>query len=87
VTAFGRSLEFSGGLFQSVSIEAERKDVDVKAEDILEQTPTTGQLDLSLRPDVFKFKIKCKYGPSAPPPAPPQPGQPAQPAAPQVAQK
>jgi Tfp pilus assembly protein PilN len=87
VTAFGRSLEFSGGLFQSVSIEAERKEVDIKAEDILSQTPGKGELDLSYKPEVFKFKIKCKYGPSAPQPAPQQPGQPAQPAAPQVAQK
>jgi Tfp pilus assembly protein PilN len=83
VTAFGRSLEFSNGLFQSVSIEAERKEVDVKAEDLLGQTY---DVDLTLKPEVFRFKIKCKYG--APPPAPPAPGQPATPAAqPQVAQK
>src|SRR3954452_3247487 len=33
VTQFGRSLEFSDNLFQNVSIEAERKTVDVKKED------------------------------------------------------
>jgi Tfp pilus assembly protein PilN len=85
VTAFGRSLEFSNGVFQSVSIEAERKEVDVKPEDLLGQTY---DVDLSLKPEVFRFKIKCKYG--APPPPPPAPGQPAAaqaPAAPQVAQK
>jgi Tfp pilus assembly protein PilN len=80
VTAFGRSLEFSNGLFQSVSIEAERKEVEVRAEDLAGQTY---DVDLSLKPEVFRFKIKCKYG--APPPAPPAPGQPAAPA--QVAQK
>ncbi|HEV7891267.1 MAG TPA: hypothetical protein VGP08_11530 [Pyrinomonadaceae bacterium] len=88
VTAFGRSLEFSNGVFQSVSIEAERKEIEVKAEDLLGQTY---DVDLTLKPEVFRFKIKCKYGPAAPPPAPPAPGQPATaaqaPAPPQVAQK
>jgi Tfp pilus assembly protein PilN len=82
VTAFSRSLEFSNGLFLNVSIEAERKEVDVKAEDLVGQV---GPLDLTLKPEVFKFKVKCKYGPSAPPPAPGQPAQ--QPAPAQVAQK
>ncbi|HKG12541.1 MAG TPA: PilN domain-containing protein [Pyrinomonadaceae bacterium] len=83
VTAFGRNLEFSNGLFQSVSIEAERKEVEIKPEDLVGQT---FDVDLSLKPEVFRFKIKCRYG--APPPPPPAPGQPApagQPA--QVAQK
>jgi Tfp pilus assembly protein PilN len=79
VTAFGRSLEFSNGLFQSVSIEAARAEVEVKPEDL---TGQTYDVDLTLKPEVFKFKIKCKYG--APPPPPPAPGQPA---AAQVAQK
>ena len=88
VTAFGRSLEFSNGLFQSVNIEAERKDVEVKPEDLVGQTYA---VDLSLKPDVFRFKIKCKYTPAAPPTAAPQQtAQPAtaqQPAPAQVAQK
>lgn len=89
VTAFGRSLEFSNGLFQSVNIEAERKEVDIKPEDLVGQTY---DVDLQLKPEVFRFKIKCKYGPATPPP-PPAPGQPTAapaaqpPAAPQVAQK
>ena len=86
VTAFGRNLEFSNGLFQSVSIEAERKEVEIKPEDLVGQT---FDVDLSLKPEVFRFKIKCRYG--APPPPPPAPGQPAttaqQPAPAQVAQK
>lgn len=84
VTAFSRSLEFSNGLFLNVSIEAERKEVEVKPEDLVGQV---GPLDLSLKPEVFKFKVKCKYGPAAPPPPAPAPGQPAQPAPAQVAQK
>src|SRR3712207_2188980 len=31
VTQFGRSLEFSSGLFQNVSIETERKDIEINA--------------------------------------------------------
>src|SRR3954466_9444130 len=67
VTAFSRSLEFSNGLFLNVSIEAERKEVDVKPEDLVGQV---GPLALSLKPEVFKFKVKCKSAPAAPPPAP-----------------
>jgi Tfp pilus assembly protein PilN len=88
VTAFGRSLEFSDGLFQNVSIEAERKDVQVTPADL---PGPAEQFDLTVKPEVFRFKIKCKYGPNAPPPAQQsaqQPGAPAQPpAANQVAQK
>ena len=61
VTQFGRSLEFSDGLFLNVSIEAERKEVQVNAADYVAEGP----VDLSVRPEVFTFKIKCKYGPSA----------------------
>src|SRR5919107_4763286 len=57
VTAFGRSLEFSNGLFQSVSIEAERKEVEVKPEDLLAQKY---EVATDLKPEVFRFKIKCK---------------------------
>ena len=64
VTQFGRSLEFSDGLFLNVSLEAERKPVEVNPADY---HPTEGQqLDLTTKPEVFRFKIKCKYGPNAP---------------------
>src|SRR5438477_1724170 len=81
VTQFGRNLEFSNGLFLNVNIEAERKDAEVNPADY---DPKDGPFDMTLKPETFKFKVKCKYGPSAPPPAPPA-GQ----AAPanQVAQK
>ena len=82
VTQFGRSLEFSDGLFLNVSLEAERKPVEIVLADY---NAAEGAIDTSVRPEVFKFKIKCKYGPNAPPPAaPPQKGEPA---ANQVAQK
>lgn len=87
VTNFGRSLEFSNGLFINVSMETERKDMEIKAEDF---SAAEGPLDLTLKPETVRFKIKCKYGPSTPPPAP-QPVVAAMPAAApaanQVAQK
>jgi Tfp pilus assembly protein PilN len=82
VTQFGRSLEFSDGLFQNVNIEAERKDVEVNPSDY---TPAdTQQLDFNVKPQVFRFKIRCKYTPKTQPPAQ-APQQAAPPA--QVAQK
>jgi Tfp pilus assembly protein PilN len=62
VTQFGRSLEFSDGLFLNVGIEAERKPVEITAADY---TPADGAVDLSVKPEVFKFKLKCRYGPNA----------------------
>jgi Tfp pilus assembly protein PilN len=67
VTQFGRSLEFSDGLFLNVSLEAERKTAEITPADY---TPADGPVDLSVKPEVFKFKIKCKYGPSASMPTP-----------------
>ncbi len=68
VTQFGRSLEFSDGLFLNVSLEGERKPVEVSAADY---NPADGPVDLSVKPEVFRFTLKCKYGPNAPPPAQP----------------
>ncbi len=90
VTQFGRSLEFSDGLFQNVSLEAERKDAEVNAADYA--GPEAAQLDFGSKPQVFKFKIKCKYAPKTQQPAQApqqqqkaaQPGSPAP--APQAAQ-
>jgi Tfp pilus assembly protein PilN len=66
VTQFGRSLEFSDGLFVNVGLEAERKQVEIVAADY---TPADGPVDLGVKPEVFRFKIKCKYGPNTPPPS------------------
>src|ERR1044071_558746 len=46
VTAFGRSLEFSDGLFQNVSIAAERKEVSI---DKKEYTAADGPIDETFR--------------------------------------
>src|SRR5215204_1042216 len=62
VTQFGRSLEFSDGLFLNVSLEAERKAVEVNPADY---SPADGPVDLTVKPEVFRFKLKCKYGPNA----------------------
>ena len=81
VTQFGRSLEFSDGLFQNVNLEAERKAAEVNPADYA--GPEGQQLDFSVKPEVFRFKIRCKYAPKPQAPAPQQQG-----AAPtQVAQK
>ena len=75
VTQFARSLEFSDGLFLNVSLEAARKEVDIKQADY---NPADGAVDLSVKPEVFWFTIKCKYGPSAATPAPQDPKKGAQ---------
>jgi Tfp pilus assembly protein PilN len=62
VTQFGRSLEFSDGLFQNVSIAAERKTAEINKDDY--GPAAVNDLDPNYKPEVFKFKITCKYGPS-----------------------
>src|SRR5215212_2234391 len=69
VTEFGRNLEFSDGLFQNVSLEAERKQAEVNKADY---TAAEGPIDETFKPVVFTFTIKCKYGPNQPPPADPK---------------
>lgn len=61
VTQFGRSLEFSSGLFSNVNIEIQRK--------TLEGAIATGDPNSSLAPRVpetVSFTIKCSYTPPAP---------------------
>src|SRR5215207_2366148 len=64
VTQFGRSLEFSDGLFQNVSLEAERKKAEINPADY---TAADGPIDPSFKPEVFTFTLKCRYGPNQPP--------------------
>ncbi len=74
VTQFGRSLEFSSGLFTNVSLETERKELETKD---YELKPGQGVIDPNApKPETVKFKIRCKYtapgsgsAPSAPQPA------------------
>ena len=63
VTQFGRSLEFSDGLFQNVTIQAERKKAEINKDDY---SAAEGPIDEKFKPEVFTFTIKCKYGPSQP---------------------
>lgn len=65
VTQFGRSLEFSDGLFLNVSIQAERKEVTINKADY---SPAEGPIDDTFKPQVFHFTIKCRYGPNQPAP-------------------
>jgi Tfp pilus assembly protein PilN len=64
VTQFGRSLEFSDGLFQNVSLSAERREAEVNKDDY---TAAEGPIDEKFKPEVFTFTIRCKYGPNQPP--------------------
>ncbi|MCA1591550.1 MAG: PilN domain-containing protein [Acidobacteria bacterium] len=90
VTQFGRSLEFSSGLFLNVNLETERAVVEINP---MDYDQTQGPIDTTgKKPETVKFKVKCKYAPLAPPaPAPaaqPQQQSQAANAAPnQVAQK
>jgi Tfp pilus assembly protein PilN len=73
VTAFGRSLEFSSGLFSNLNIETARKDmVFADPNGGTAQTPA-GNDPKAVKPETVSFTIKCDYTPSAgsaPPPAP-----------------
>jgi Tfp pilus assembly protein PilN len=62
VTQFGRSMEFSSGLFSNVSIETKRELMEkVNAG----STPPAGATDESIKPlvkpDTVTFTLKCKY--------------------------
>jgi Tfp pilus assembly protein PilN len=60
VTQFGRSLEFSNGLFSNLNIETKREDVTNNQATAISTTsnPDAGKLS------VVKFTIKCAYTPS-----------------------
>lgn len=68
VTSFGRSLEFSSGLFTNVNIETQRKAMDEVAADRGRRGPAGEELP---KPETVTFTIKCKYTP----PGQPQPAQ------------
>lgn len=75
VTQFGRSLEFSSGLFTNVNIETQRQVLDVAVErgGAADKTADKDAEKEAPKPETVAFTIKCKYT------APGQPGQ--QPAA------
>lgn len=62
-TQFGKSLEFSGGLFSNLSIETARK------EDVIQATPAAAPVPGTNAPEppklvTFTFTIRCAYTPS-----------------------
>lgn len=57
VTQFGRSLEFSGGLFSNLNIETQRKEVQAQQASTNPQTGETSKLE------VVNFIIRCAYTP------------------------
>jgi Tfp pilus assembly protein PilN len=58
VTQFGRSLEFSGGLFTNLNIETQRKEVTNQQT----SAPVPGQETPKL--EIVSFTIRCAYTPS-----------------------
>lgn len=85
VTQFGRSMEFSSGLFTNVSIETKRETMDVP-KDVL-TPPAKGAPDAPKLTTV-SFTVKCKYTPlGANSPSSQQPLKAAVPSANQIAQK
>ncbi len=71
VTQFGRSLEFSSGLFSNLSIETVRKEMTFALPGSLTPVSAAGSSDPNAaKPETVDFTIKCAYTPgnaSAPP--------------------
>lgn len=84
-TQFGKSLEFSGGLFSNLSIETARKEEEIKPTNASATTPVNPAE--APKQVTFNFTIRCAYTPSkaaqpngattASTTTPPQPNQPA----------
>jgi Tfp pilus assembly protein PilN len=64
VTNFGKSLEFSSGLFTNLTIDTKRE--DAKAEKAAEDKDAP-------KPEIVTFTIKCTYSPASLAPAPATP--------------
>jgi Tfp pilus assembly protein PilN len=63
VTNFGRSLEFSSGLFTNLSIETQRK--EVQSTQIADNSGTSsGGSSTENKPETVNFSIRCAYTPS-----------------------
>ncbi|MCA1629059.1 MAG: PilN domain-containing protein [Acidobacteria bacterium] len=60
VTQFGRSMEFSSGLFTNVSIETKREKMEVPKEAL---PPSAKELPEAAKPTTVSFTVKCKYTP------------------------
>lgn len=86
VTQFGRSLEFSGGMFTNVSIETKRDLLKPPADGPAATATDAAEKDAAaLKPQTLTFTVKCKYTLGSNQPASVSATQ--KPAAAQVAQK
>ena len=72
VTNFGKSLEFSSGLFTNLSIETER--IEAKVEAAAASSTAPAEEKDAPKQEIVSFTIKCTFSPAAPAPAV-QPGQ------------
>lgn len=67
VTNFGKSLEFSSGLFTNLSIETQRETAKIEeAEGVAAAAPANSDAP---KPEVVTFTIKCNYSPVSTPAA------------------
>ncbi len=60
VTQFGRSLEFSSGLFKDLNIETQRKEKPGQ-----NSAPAANGAEMPPRQEIVGFTISCKYDPKA----------------------
>ena len=72
VTNFGKSLEFSSGLFTNLSIETQREEAKMEAASG-SSAPAADAKDAP-KVEVVTFTIKCTYVPGSPTPASGEPG-------------
>ena len=61
VTQFGRSLEFSNGLFSNLNIETVRN--EVQNQNAVQKTGPNGQPAAGAKVEIVNFTIKCSYTP------------------------
>jgi Tfp pilus assembly protein PilN len=71
VTNFGKSLEFSSGLFTNLSIETQRETAKVEVAEGAAAAAPKENPDVP-KPEIITFTIKCSYSPVNP--ATPAPG-------------
>ena len=82
VTNFGKSLEFSSGLFTNFSIETQRQEAKIENTPNISSTGTPSNVvddKDAPKPEVVTFTIKCTYAPGSPAPDAAAPGKPAAP--------
>ena len=65
VTQFGRSMEFSSGLFSNVSIETRRELIETLNAGSTTPSATAGEpVKPLIKPETVTFTLKCKYTPA-----------------------